>query len=586
VIIILGAYWGYSKITNSSTETRYVTTTVQKGTIVSSISGSGQVSSQNQVDLKAKVSGSVLYLGASNGQEVKAGALLVQLDSTDAEKSVRDAEANLESAQLSLQKLMQPADELSITQSENTLARAQDTKQSAIDDLTKSYDDGFNTVSNVFLDLPTVVTGLHDILYGTTAGASRGNQANVDYYSDVAGQYSDKAQSYGDDAEAKYAIAKKEYDITFNNYKNTNRLSSTSSIEAILEETYATTKDIAEAVKSALNLIQFYEDQLTQQNITPLAIANTQIASLNTYTGKTNSDLTNLLNAINTIQDDKNAIVNADRSISENTQSLTKLKAGADSLDIASAELTIKQRQNALFDAQQKRSDYFIRAPFDGTVAKINVKKLDDISSGTSLVTFITSQKLVTITLNEVDIAKVQIGQKATMTFDAIEGLMITGKVIDIDTVGTVSQGVVNYTVTIGFDTQDSRVRSGMSVSAAIITNVKQDVLIVPNSSIKTSGNTTYIEIFNPALIGSDENTQGITSSVIPMQKTIEIGLSDDTSTEIVSGVDEGTQIVTRTISGATATTNTSTSLLGNILGGNKNASRPSTGSSARVGGN
>ncbi|MFA6445929.1 MAG: biotin/lipoyl-binding protein, partial [Candidatus Paceibacterota bacterium] len=130
MIIILGAYWGYSKITNSSTETRYVTTTVQKGTIVSSISGSGQVSSQNQVDLKAKVSGSVLYLGASNGQEVKAGALLVQLDSTDAEKSVRDAEANLESAQLSLQKLMQPADELSITQSENTLARAQDTKQS------------------------------------------------------------------------------------------------------------------------------------------------------------------------------------------------------------------------------------------------------------------------------------------------------------------------------------------------------------------------------------------------------------------------------------------------------------------------
>ncbi|MDD5433706.1 MAG: hypothetical protein PHE77_03610, partial [Candidatus Pacebacteria bacterium] len=58
------------------------------------------------------------------------------------------------------------------------------------------------------------------------------------------------------------------------------------------------------------------------------------------------------------------------------------------------------------------------------------------------------------ISLNEVDVAKVKIGQRAIITFDAIDELEITGKVEDVDTIGTVSQGVVSYNVKIIFDTQ------------------------------------------------------------------------------------------------------------------------------------
>ena len=59
IIIISISYWSYKKITDTSGDIRYITAKVQRGTIISSVSGSGQVSASNQIDIKAKVSGEV-----------------------------------------------------------------------------------------------------------------------------------------------------------------------------------------------------------------------------------------------------------------------------------------------------------------------------------------------------------------------------------------------------------------------------------------------------------------------------------------------------------------------------------------------
>jgi HlyD family secretion protein len=179
--------------------------------------------------------------------------------------------------------------------------------------------------------------------------------------------------------------------------------------------------------------------------------------------------------------------------------------------------------------------------PFDGVLAKVSVKKLDTIGSGTSVATLITTQKVAEISLNEVDVSKVKVGQKATLTFDAIPDLTITGLVAEIDSIGTVSQGVVTYNVKITFDTQDDRIKPGMSISSSIITDVRQDVLVVANSAIKLQNNTSYVEIFDPALVGSD-SSQGVVSPIAPIKQTVETGLSNDTETEIVSGLKEKDQ--------------------------------------------
>ncbi len=570
ILVIGGGYWIYHAAVGSKTTTRYITAAADKGTLIVSVGSSGQVSSLNQFDVKPKVSGDVMAIPVVEGQTVKSGTVLVKLDTTDAEKTLRDAQANLASSKLSLAKLIQPADALSILQAQNSLAQAQQSKQQAVDALKKAYDNGFNAVADAFLDLPGTMNGLHTMLYASNANLGAGGQWVIDYYTDIAKQYDSNATQYRNDAYAKYQAASLAYDQNFTDYKSTSRFADPAVIESLVTETYNTTKLLAEAITSSNNLVQFYEDKLIANGLKPQSLADTQIATLNTYTGKLSTDLGVLLGITQTIQDSKNSSLNADQSIADKTQSLAKLQNGPDPLDVQSAQLSVTQKENALLDAQEKLADYSIRAPFDGVVAKINVKKGEPASSGSAVVTFVTQQKLALVTLNEVDVAKVKVGQKVTLTFDAIPELNITGEISIVDSIGTITQGVVTYGVTISFDTQDERVRSGMSVSAAIITDVKTDALLVPNSAVKTNSAGKYVQI----LVNGAPNTV-----------TVETGLANDTMTEIISGLNVGDTVITRTVTGTTAAPSANSSgirIPGITGGGGGGANR---GGAGRIGG-
>lgn len=545
-LLAIGGYYGYKKIKGGAAPTQYVLAAVEKGTLITSVSGSGQISVSNQVDIKTKTSGDLIYLNAQNGQEVKSGALLAQLDARDGYKAVRDAEANLASAKLSLEKLKQPADQLSILQAENSLLQAKETKTTAQNDLPRAYDDGFNNVSNAFLDLPTIMSGLENMLYDEDFEKYK---LNIDWYSSQAISYNydsqNKVIAYKKEVTDSYTLAREKYDQSFENYKTISRSSEPASITALISNTYDTAKLIAEAVKNTNNYIDYVQDVIDQYKsakVTLPALVTTHQNSLDNYTGLTNSILINLLNIKQTIEDANQSIISSDRTIAEKTESLANLKAGADPLDIKSQELAIKQKENALLDAKEKLADYYIRAPFAGIITNASAKKGDSLSSGAIVAALITKQQMAEIPLNEVDVAKIKIGQKATLTFDAIEGLNITGEIGEIDMLGTVSQGVVTYNVKILLDTQDERVKPGMSISASIVTDIKQDVLMVPNSAIKSSNETHYVEMPN------------YTDPTKPNQQPVEIGLVNDTATEIASGLKEGDQIITQTITAATAT--------------------------------
>src|SRR3989344_1785815 len=173
----------------------------------------------------------------------------------------------------------------------------------------------------------------------------------------------------------------------------------------------------------------------------------------------------------------------------------------------------------------------------------INFKKGDSVSGGAVAATFITKQRLAEISLNEVDIAKIKVGQKSTLTFDAIPELSISGEVAEIDAIGTVAQGVVSYVVKITFDTDDSRVKPGMSVSAAITTDAKTDVVIVPVSAVKSQGQEQYMEV----KIGD----------AAPERVSVKTGIANDEFIEIISGVKEGDNVVSGTISAQTTPSQT-----------------------------
>ncbi|MBU6389640.1 efflux RND transporter periplasmic adaptor subunit, partial [Patescibacteria group bacterium] len=209
--------------------------------------------------------------------------------------------------------------------------------------------------------------------------------------------------------------------------------------------------------------------------------------------------------------------------------------AKAANLQLSAAEqaVSIAQRNvdNALADYNNQKANAdqrTVAAPIDGTITTLSIGNGDQIGggaggsgSGTGSTAPVVIDDLssleASVQVNEVDAPNVQTGQKVSMTFDAIDGLTLTGKVVKIDTVGTVSSGVVTYGATISFDSLDGRVRPGMSVSADITTAVKQDVLMVPNSAVKSDSNgNSYVEILKN---GS------------PVQQAVQTGAGNDTDT-------------------------------------------------------
>ncbi len=562
VLVLSAGYSTYSKLHTTSTQTHYVLGTAEKATIVSSVSASGQVSSSNELAIKSKVSGDVVYVGVIAGQKVSAGTLIAELDARDAQKSVRDAQANLESAQIALEKLQKPASQLTLTQAQNALTNAQS-------NLATLYSNSQADIASSFVDLPDIILNLKNILTGSDAASS---QWNIDYYKNAVDPYDIRAKSFRDAAYSDYLAAQASYDAMFNDYQALSISTDKDSIEKVLKETYDTSTTVAKAVKSANGFIQLYIDTYKAHGLTHITLADTQITNLNTYSSKLASHLSSLLSDTNSLTQDKQAIT-------EKQESLNEITAGADSLDLRSAQLNVTKAENALQDANNTLANYFIRAPFDGVIGQVSIKKYDSAGNSAAIATLITNQKIAELSLNEVDAAKIKEGDKTTLTFDAIDGLTLTGKVAEVDTVGTVSQGVVSYAIKIGFDSQDERIRSGMTANASIITDVHADVLSVPSSAVKTLNGQSFVQVFTPPLTDTGGST-GVVSATSPGQVSVEVGISDDTNTEITSGLDPGEQIVTRTISGTTkTTTQTAPSLFG---GGN----RTTSGGTRAAGGN
>lgn len=140
------------------------------------------------------------------------------------------------------------------------------------------------------------------------------------------------------------------------------------------------------------------------------------------------------------------------------------------------------------------------------------------------------------VQVNEVDLPAVKVGQKASLTFDAIDGLTLTGKVTQVAITGASSSGVVTYDVDIETSTLDRRIKPNMSVSAAVTTKVRKDVLLAPNSAVKSDNNGSYVQV-----VGADGQAQ---------RMDVAAGASNDSQTEITEGLSEGAAVVTSSLGG------------------------------------
>ena len=567
LIVLYIAYSIYGNLTATPAVTLYVLGSVSQGTISSSVTGSGQVLASDQVTVTPKASGQITAVYVQDGQQVVAGQALAQIDPTLALQSLQTAQSDLHSAQLSLQIQQEPPTALAVSQAQNTIAKDQESQITSETNLTKDYQSGYNDITETYLDLPSLMNGLQDIITGTEA--TKGHQGNFDYYLNSIQQWDQNAQGYYTSALASYQSAVIAYTTALAAYQQTSQGSSTSTIETTMAQTYTMAQSVATALNSANSFVNEYETVLKNRNQTPNTQADTTLTNLNTYIVKMNTHVSTLLTDTNSLTSDQQAISDSARTIIQDKLSLAQLEAGTDPLSIQSSQLGIQAKEQAVSQAQQTLAEYTIEAPFAGTLGNLNLHKGDIVGSGTAVAVEVSVGDIADLSLNEIDAAKVASGDKVTLTFDAITGLSIAGHVASISPVGTVSQGVVSYDVKIAFDTQDDRIKSGMSVNAAIITAVHTDTLVVPSRAVKTVNNASYVQLVqNPPANSTTSGVTGVALPTPPQQVPVALGISNDTETEILSGVTAGQQIVVQTKTSGATTISAAASATSRIGGG------------------
>lgn len=241
--------------------------------------------------------------------------------------------------------------------------------------------------------------------------------------------------------------------------------------------------------------------------------------------------------------------------------------------DWLAAEALYKNQQSQVTQAQTavssawaayQQSSPAIYAPISGTISGLSFQVGSVLTAQTSTSGSSTSQRIANIKtdatptavvgVNETDIPKIKVGNKATMTMDAFPNQTFTGKVVSIDTTGTVTSGVTTYSAYIVFDSATDGIYPNMAVDANIITKVDADAILVPNAAVQTSNGQSTVRVLKNGQVTS-----------VP----VTVGDSDATNTQILSGIKEGDTVVTSVTTTTTNTTSTS-SPFSSFGGGNR----------------
>jgi len=173
-----------------------------------------------------------------------------------------------------------------------------------------------------------------------------------------------------------------------------------------------------------------------------------------------------------------------------------------------------------------------IVAPFDGVVADITITEGKEISTATFATPAIslvdTSEIEMPGFIDEIDITMVQLGQEANIILDALPDEEVKGRVAFISLVGTIRTGVVSYDTTITLENPAEELRDGMTATAEVIIERRDDVLLIPNRAIRGTWENPTV------LVLVDEQGE---------EREITLGLTDGINTEVLSGLEEGEKV-------------------------------------------
>jgi len=237
--------------------------------------------------------------------------------------------------------------------------------------------------------------------------------------------------------------------------------------------------------------------------------------------------------------DAKRGVENAKLALAEAEAQLELQISEVSPEDIKASEISLQMARVTLEEAQKNMGDAIIKCPIKGTVLAKYVEVGDTVISSTgsfgegTTLCEIADLTLVQIraSVDEIDIGRVEIGQKVIVEVDAYPLEQFEGVVENVFQQGESAGGVTSFTVIVQVDNSDRRLLSAMTASVEIIADTVTDVVLVPYDVVRTDdelGTIVYVK---------GEDAKG---RVKPEKREVKLGVTDYDNTEIMEGLEEG----------------------------------------------
>jgi len=222
----------------------------------------------------------------------------------------------------------------------------------------------------------------------------------------------------------------------------------------------------------------------------------------------------------------KAAVLQAEAQVQQLQAQLVALDEVGLDVDVAKAQAAVLKLEGKVADAEAAVREAVLVAPFAGVVEEIKVEPGATVSPGSEVVSlFSTSSLYVLARVNEVDIAQLQAGQTAEVTFEAFPGQSCAGQVGEIPSFGTYENGLTVFDVRVTVDVADLPLRLGMSATIQVPLFRKEDVVIVPTMAVQQDGEGFFV------ILVEGTRTE---------RRRVRVGISDGINVEILEGLESG----------------------------------------------
>ncbi len=490
----------------------YLPAVAQVQDLTVAVTGPGTIKSNDSYKATTLIKGEILTAPFEEGDTVEKDDVLFTIDASDVENAIKQARTGVEQAQLSVQSAQLNYDSLVRTRNDN--AEDRQVKANANGVVTKVYVDPGDTVG--------AGTPVADIL-------DRDNmKLEVPFHSvSAAGFYVGQPASVTVSGTAEIL------------YGAITEISATDAVGA----GGALVRNVTITVQNP--------GALSDSSMGSAAVGDVTCASSGQFAyGESKQLIAKYSGELETLTLHEGDRVADGQVVGEFKETQMQDQIDAAAIQLRNAQLALRNAQDSLQRAEDSLEDYTITSPITGTVIEKNYKEGDNYDPSTAsstganaflAVIYDMSRLTFDINVSEMDVVRVQAGQRVTFTADALDGQEFTGVVEKVNINGTTQNGNTSYPVTVAVDGNGQDLAAegllpGMSVSANIIVEEVGSVLCVPVDAIQRS-EIPYVLVAGEGAL--DENG-GLADFTKLEQRPVELGRNNDEYIEVLSGLEEG----------------------------------------------